>query len=182
MEKVQRYEQNEKLVYFVLNNFFPTVEKTEDLIQEGRLGLWKACVAYKEEAKTAFSTYACVVIYHHIAGILTKSNRLFENKKDVIFLSLQQPYGDEDSDLTVEECLCGEEEPGYSLAECLTALKQTLSPEERAICCKTVLGFNQREIARENGVTPQCISQKMRTVRGKLRKSKVMIPANHRAV
>lgn len=182
MKKVQRYEKNEKLVYFVLNNFFPTVEKNEDLIQEGRLGLWKACVTYKEEAKTAFSTYACVVIYHHIAEVLNKSNRLFENKKDIIFLSLEQSCSDDAADLSVEECLFGEEEAGYSLTECLTALQQTLSPEEREICRKTALGFNQREIASETGVTRQCISQKIKAVRRKLRKSEVVISADHRAI
>lgn len=72
MTPEERYEQNEKLVYFALNKYFPALVGNEDYQQIARMALWAACKAYKEERGTAFSTYAVSAIHKHVGHILNR--------------------------------------------------------------------------------------------------------------
>lgn len=72
MTPMDRFYENEKLVYHVVNRMFPTFVGNEDVIQEGYLGLWKACDTYDESKGTQFSTYACQVIVNDIRMYLRK--------------------------------------------------------------------------------------------------------------
>lgn len=48
---------NEKLIYFVINRYYPDFIEDEDIIQSGRIGLWKACISYDSSKKQIF--YIC---------------------------------------------------------------------------------------------------------------------------
>ena len=57
------YEDNEKLVYFVVNKHFKKRLHDEDFLQICRIGLWRACEIYDPTRGTKISTLAVKVIY-----------------------------------------------------------------------------------------------------------------------
>lgn len=74
MTPKELFDANTKLVYYIFNKYFK--DKTlacyyDDLIQEGLLALWRACLSYKLDYETAFSTYA----FPSIKGRMTRFYR-----------------------------------------------------------------------------------------------------------
>lgn len=74
MSPEERYLSNENLVYDVLKKYFPMYFKSEDMRQEGRIGLWKACITFNEDHGVAFSSYAYRCIRNAILMALRKKN------------------------------------------------------------------------------------------------------------
>lgn len=65
-EKEKRLiEDNMKLVYFIINKYYPAFIHDEDLKQIGMLGLCKAAMTF-DETKGLFSTYSFKVIKNEI--------------------------------------------------------------------------------------------------------------------
>ena len=54
------------LVYRIVNRVVSWEVECADLFQEGRIGLWRAILHYDVGRGAAFSSYACVVIQHHL--------------------------------------------------------------------------------------------------------------------
>lgn len=54
--------ENQKLVYSIINTYFPNYQNKSDLFQVGCMGLIKASDKYKEEYNTKFSSYAYMFI------------------------------------------------------------------------------------------------------------------------
>lgn len=90
----QKIVDNKKLVYFVINKFFPDLNEDEDIIQVGMIGLWKACINY-EEQRSNFSTYATACILNEIRMELR--NRAKEKKKGVM-ISLDERVVNQEDD------------------------------------------------------------------------------------
>lgn len=65
MENLDNYTlffDNEKLVPFIFNKYFnDLLYIKQDILQSGRLGLWKACLKY-DQTKGKFSPFACKYI------------------------------------------------------------------------------------------------------------------------
>lgn len=67
------FEENEKLVYKVFkDNFAGYRWLKDDLLQCGRIGLWKACKKFKEDKGHKFSSYAVKVIRNEMLLYLKK--------------------------------------------------------------------------------------------------------------
>ena len=80
MTPKELFNANTKLVYYIFNKCFK--DKTlacyhDDLIQEGLLALWQACLSYKPDYKTNLSTYAFPCIHGRM-------NRFYKEKTFVI--------------------------------------------------------------------------------------------------
>lgn len=168
MDNTQRYQENEKLVYHVLKKSFPTLGMDEDIIQEAKIGLWKACVSFREELGYSFSTYACKVIYTTILSVLRKSSHTIEGRADISIVSLHQPISLDDSELTIEDTLPGESDGGYVIIDYRNAAATILSEKDWLVCEKIMRGMSQGEIAERHGVTRQCISAQLMRIRKKL--------------
>lgn len=74
MTKEERFFENEKLIYYMIDKFnIPNTHmEYEELVGEGRLALWKAVDSYKENKDAAFSTYACNVLKNRMSVYLNK--------------------------------------------------------------------------------------------------------------
>lgn len=72
------FEKNQKLVVYVLNkmNIPKTDPYYDDMLQEGYVGLFKACERYDEDRDSTFSTFA----YWYIKGHIMRWYREFKNK------------------------------------------------------------------------------------------------------
>ena len=58
--------RNEGLIHHILRRQFRGDALYDDLVQEGRIGLWKAILRFDPHRGVAFSTYAGVAIQRHI--------------------------------------------------------------------------------------------------------------------
>ena len=58
--------QHERLVHFILRQQASGDATYDDLLQEGRIGLWQAILHFDPQRGVAFSTYAGVAIQHRI--------------------------------------------------------------------------------------------------------------------
>ena len=67
-------EDNMKLVYYVVNKYYPTYMHDEDVIQEGMYGLCQAAKNY-DPTKTKFSTYAVVCIKNRLRYYIKSQSR-----------------------------------------------------------------------------------------------------------
>ena len=57
MTPEELYLVNERLAYWVLAKFYPAFQMDEDYQQMAKIGLWQACLGYKEDAQIKFSSY-----------------------------------------------------------------------------------------------------------------------------
>lgn len=58
--------RHEPLVHYMVRNQIWGGVPEDDLLQEGRIALWRAIEGYDPQRGTAFSTYACVAIAHRV--------------------------------------------------------------------------------------------------------------------
>ena len=68
--------EHEGLVHVVLRRQRRGDVPYEDLVQEGRIGLWQAVLRFDPQRGAAFSTYAGVAIERHIWRAVKRANRL----------------------------------------------------------------------------------------------------------
>lgn len=69
MTPEELYSQNEPLVRWTMKKYYCDFIDDEDLMQEGRIGLWRACLVYDEKKGFKFSSVAVSYI----------RNGMFEN-------------------------------------------------------------------------------------------------------
>jgi RNA polymerase sigma factor (sigma-70 family) len=67
--------RHERLVHFILRRQARGGVSYEDLLQEGRIGLWQAIVHFDPHRGVAFSTYAGAAIRHQIWRAVRQANR-----------------------------------------------------------------------------------------------------------
>ncbi len=67
--------EHEGLVHVVLRRQHRGDVPYEDLLQEGRIGLWQAVLRFDPQRGAAFSTYAGVAIQRHIWRAVKRANR-----------------------------------------------------------------------------------------------------------
>jgi len=63
------------LVYWMVMHQAGRKTAYADLLQAGRIGLWRAILHYEEGRGSAFSSYACVVIRHQVWQLLKQEQK-----------------------------------------------------------------------------------------------------------
>lgn len=152
------FEKNVGLVYRVFNERFQQYRRYEDdLIQEGMIGLWKACQSFDESRGVAFSAYAFVCIRNEMGSYLRKE--LYRSSKNV----------------SIDDVIDGEKGP-TTYADILKATPKDIATQElfeeamdiiKGTDCAEIVqmklqGMSQVEIARKLGVTEVSISERLR--------------------
>lgn len=67
--------QHEGLVHVIIRRSWMGATEYEELLQEGRIGLWRAICGYDVQRGTAFSTYAWPIVERQIWRAVAKSER-----------------------------------------------------------------------------------------------------------
>lgn len=156
MTKQQLIEDNMKLVYFIVQKYFPTYIQDEDIIQAGMLGLCKAADKWDEEV-SQFSTFASKCIRNEIRLELRNRNK----HKDV--LSLDYEITDSDGDgVTLGEMIAGDKDIDY--IDVSSVYKQ-LTPIEQKIFDLRCSGLSTRAIGRELGYSRTFVWDKLRHIK-----------------
>lgn len=166
-KRIDMFDSNVELVYFVFNRYYSKYRQfKDDLIQEGLMGLWKACQSFDESKGFMFSTYAVRVIYNQMAMFMRKEAKHFVNTSlDRVVASVP------DNNITYQDLL--EDKPALSEYE-RDAIQMLVEQAEKDgwsdIVNMRLKGYKQVEIAEELGMHPSRVSEIMRGLYAKVRK------------
>lgn len=152
------FDEHVGLVYYVFNKHYHMYRDIEeDLIQEGLMGLWKACQTFDSLRGTEFSTYAVKVIKNEMGMYVRKVSRKHKeysldrlvdiDEARMTFLNLVEYDEQEDPE-------------GEHVIEVLMKVAKENNCED--IVEMKLKGIKQVDIAKELGVHPSTISEKMR--------------------
>ena len=154
MTPEELYFQNEPLVRWTIKKYYPDFIDDEDLTQEGRIGLWRACLAYDKKRGLKFSSVAVPYIrnalrhgYEKLYGRSIGKRKLLLNVQ-----SLYEPIGHDD--LLLQDIIPGD--TGVIFLDISEALSR-MSDRDREIVYLTIVGFSQKEIAKRVHVSERTI-------------------------
>ena len=160
-----------RLVRSCARPFFLAGWDSEDLIQEGMLGLLKAIREYKPDRDASFRTFAEICVRSRLASLLRDSVR-DKRKASTQSVSLNSPGFDSDSNAMFapmvqrnpEEFLIDREHT----AALLSGVRKQLSEFEAVILGYYLDGLSCREIAAAVGKTPKSVDNAVQRIRRKV--------------
>ena len=178
-------EGDERIMDYILEKYKPLVLRkanamfliggdTDDLIQEGMIGLFKAIRDYRSDRETSFFHFAELSINRQLYSAVEASNR----KKHVplnTYVSFYSQTTEEGKSLA-ETLLTDQMDDPEQLVieqENFTAfweqLREQLSALERQVLDAYLEGKNYRQIAEKLGKSPKTIDNALSRIKGKIR-------------
>lgn len=152
MTAEELYLANERLAHWVLAKYYSCRQMDEDLQQVARLGLWKACVGFKESSGFTFSSYASRVMLNELSNYFRDASRAYrDNYSDI---SLNTIVSDDGT--TLEMALPGDMDVQFMD---LNGFWKSLTSKEKKIVKMLMNGLTNREIGKIMGVSNQRISE-----------------------
>ncbi len=164
----------EKYKYLVrrkANTLFLLGGDTDDLIQEGMIGLFKAIRDYREEAGN-FYHFAELCVNRQIYTAIEAAARKKHGPLNS-YVSLSDGEGEAESSLP-ETAAAGGQNPEQILIDregmedFLARIRAHLSPMERTVLNYHLDGMNYRRIAEEMGKSEKSIDNALTRIRGKV--------------
>lgn len=188
-ELIQMYRQGDMdIMEYLLEKYKPLVLKktnklfligaeTEDLIQEGMVGLFKAIRDYNSSHEASFFTFADLCINRQLVTALETLNR----KKHMPLNSyISISSGEEEGGVSMEDVLEGEAASPEELViekeiwnEILGKLEKELSSFEKQVLQYYLEGINYTRIAGIMDKEPKAIDNAIQRIRKKVRSIKV---------
>ena len=148
--------ENMKLVYYLVNRYYPTYSHDEDLIQIGMIGLCLAADKW-DSTKSKFTTYASKVILNEIRAEFRRRNRQLKT------VSLDAMTAGEDcEDISFYDVLPGDTDVNYDPTE---EFATKLTRTDRECLRDSLNGSSLREIARKSNCSVENISRRIRRIR-----------------
>lgn len=154
MTPEELYFQNEPLVRWTIKKYYPDFIDDEDLTQEGRIGLWRACLAYDEKKGLKFSPVAVSYIRNALRHGYEKLYGRSLGKRQFLWnvQSLYESIGCDD--LLLKDIIPGDTDVAF--LDISGALNQ-MSERDRKILYLSIAGFSQKEIAKKVHVSERTI-------------------------
>lgn len=170
---------------FILDKYKPLVRKkanamyliggdTDDLIQEGMIGLFKAIRDYNGEKETSFFHFAELCITRQLYSAVEASNR----KKHAplnSYISFYSEAGEEGRSLADTLKAGGRDDPEQRILDQESVMlfwekmKERLSKMEREVLDEYLSGLNYQQIADRMGKSPKSIDNALQRIRSKIR-------------
>ena len=159
------------------NDMFLMGGDTDDLIQEGMIGLFKAIRDYRMEKDASFYHFAdlCITrqIYHAVEASQRKKHQPLNT-----YISLNAQMGQEGED-TLQDLLVSVENPNpeqllidqENANDIQEKLYKNLSKFERQVLLLYLQGSNYRQIAKQLHKEPKAIDNALQRIRGKITKN-----------
>ena len=154
------FVQNEKLVYFVLNKILREIPNfkmyKDDMMQQGFLGLLRACRNFDKDKGNKFSTYASKTIKGYMYKYIEKELRS-RRKHRLQFVSLETEVNEK---TTLADTIVSEP---YETPWIFTDKRLT---DKQLLVCKLLYeGYNQTEIGKELGCSQVQISRIIKQIK-----------------
>lgn len=170
---------------YILDKYKPLVLKkanamyliggdTDDLIQEGMIGLFKAIRDYRADKEAAFFHFAELCITRQLYSAVEASNR----KKHVplnTYVSFYSRAGEEGKSLAEtlatdvmddpEQLIIAQE----NMQNFWSGLKERLSGMECEVLDEYLTGLNYRQIAKKLGKSPKAVDNALSRIKSKIR-------------
>lgn len=157
------FQENEQLVYRVVNDRFPQHRFDEDIMQLGRIGLLMAMRTYDDSRGVDFGPYAYKCIYHEIARSKEKEFRNKPYKPIIFHAAVVSNEGDEpESRIGFDEIVSIEDD--YSALRIEEFLKR-LSQRQKVIVRMLMEGYKYQEIGDYFRISRQRIGQEVTVIR-----------------
>lgn len=178
-------EGNDGIMDYILGKYKPLVLRkanamyliggdTDDLIQEGMIGLFKAIRDYRAERESSFFHFAELCITRQLYSAVEASNRKkhaplnsyvsFYSKTDEEGKSLAETLSTDTMD-NPEQLVIAQE----NLAQFWEEVKRHLSTMEQEVLDEYLAGHNYRQIAEKLGKSPKAIDNALSRIRAKIR-------------
>ena len=169
---------------YLIEKYIPLVRKktnamyliggeTEDLIQEGMFGLFKAVRDFNPEKGASFFSFAEICISRQLYSVLEASNRKkhmplntyisFSNQDDADGVNLEQMVTERT--ISPEQMLIEQERK----QEFFQKLEEKVSPLEKKVLYLYLEGKNYIQIAEVLNKTPKAIDNALQRIRGKIK-------------
>ena len=155
------FESNIGLVYTVINKMkLVSDPEFDDLVQEGLIGLLKACNTFEPSKGFKFSSYACTCIRNNILMYLRTRSKHPKFRTVSYDTPVRNPRDPQESTRLLDLI----EDPGSSV-ECKVATSLLIEalksecPKYKDILRLAYEGYNQREIGERLGVSQSCVSR-----------------------
>lgn len=141
--------------------------ETDDLIQEGMIGLFKAVCDYRPDRAATFQTFACLCIDRQLYSVVQSYNR----QKHIplnSYISLSEEKNSHLGDLLAEnpEAIVIDRENTEGLEE---EISRVLSPMENKVLDYYLRGYGYVQIAQIMNKSPKSIDNALQRLRGKIR-------------
>ena len=149
--------------------------ETDDLIQEGMIGLYKAIRDYNTDREASFATFASMCINRQMITAVAASNRK-KNMPLNTYVSYDMPAGgDEDSDMRLVDILQSQTElnPEKLLIDkehnwdLKSRLKEVLSTFEQQVLTYYLEGMDYTAIAKKMQKPPKSVDNALQRIRSK---------------
>ena len=149
--------------------------ETEDLAQEGMIGLIFAIRDYSEKMSTSFLTFATVCVRNRIHAAITAANRLKHSPLNS-YVSLF--YNDNEDGIYENAGLVGDVESNNpenivlrqeQIEQMYEELDMKLSPVEKNVAKLYISGLSRREIASSLGKTEKSVDNALTRIHNKLK-------------
>ena len=138
--------------------------ETDDLMQEGLMGLFRAIQTYQSAEGASFATYAKTCIDNGIRTAVKQASR----KKHLplaAYLPLSEEEGSADGSASPEERTIADEE----YAALLQKIHQELSRLERDVLALYLKGYDYVAVAKRLDTTPKSVDNALQRARRKLK-------------
>lgn len=180
-ELIQRLRQGENTIMdYILEKYKPLVRKcanamyliggeTEDLIQEGMIGLFKAIRDYRDDRDNSFSSFAYICVNRQLYTAIEASNRK-KNQPLNSYVSL--------SEQSTKNCLGVTSSPEQLVIEqevwenLWKELDECLSEMEKQVLSYYLKGSSYLQIAEKMEKNPKSIDNALWRIRQKIRQIK----------
>ncbi len=149
--------------------------ETEDLTQEGMIGLFKAIRDFEPEKGNAFSTFATICVRGQIKTAVTASNRK-KHKPLNSYISIYAEPDDEGYNLIDIEAEEGESNPEVLVlakeqkSDLRKRIEEVLSSYEKKVIDLYLEGLSYADIGARLGKTEKSVNNALQRIRGKLSK------------
>ena len=161
-EEESRAAEYSRLVSRLVRQYFLQGGDSDDLYQEGMIGLLKAIRSYDPARSDNFEAYATLCIRRQIYDAIRRDARFSQREEDVLRRIAPDPvltgHGDPET-----QCLANETE-----TEIKAALHGFLSAFETSVLDPYLAGYSVGEISRTLGRSPKSVENAILRIRRKL--------------
>lgn len=169
IEKYKGLVRARSKAYFIVGG------DSEDVIQEGMIGLMRAVRSFDPEREASFKTYAGICVSNQIIKAIRRAERE-KNQPLNDAISLDNHLGEKDENLTIGDILKAsmfdEPEEKVIYEDTLERLgqisKNIFSPLESEVLKAKISGKTYQEIARDLGKSPKAIDNALQRIRKKI--------------
>ena len=172
----QLFTTYKNLVASICRRYFLIGGETDDLLQEGMIGLYKAVKTYDPSKSTTFSTYATTLVQRQVMNAIKQANsQKHAVMQDYVALNnqggIEGKAGDGESyfvakttQATPESFIVNQEE----LKQLLKQIASVLSPYEQTILEEYLNGYTYKQIAQHLNKSSKSIDNALNRIKTKL--------------